>query len=341
LKKITFLIVILIAFSTLSSQRVGKVEAASRTLRVPQDYTSIQAAINASSDGDIISVASGIYNENPTVRVQNNISLIGQSSSNTVVNGNITINDHYQGVGIRNFDIKGELIYGSYIGYSHYVSNNIIRKGIVFTPHSSSIVDNIVYGNITIEIGGPWRVGGYNTVENNVLYGGGVILQGGPSVPSDTIKNNTCINAPLGVLETDTPLTNYGRNNITENHFIDCGIGVKVIGNELKSNSSITGNTFERCGYGIVLNHVLNESIFHNSFIDNAVQVWINQSNLNSWDNGYPSGGNYWSDYHGMDFYHGPNQNLAGSDGIGDTPYSIGINNTDSYPLMSFSDEFS
>jgi len=38
---------------------------------------------------------------------------------------------------------------------------------------------------------------------------------------------------------------------------------------------------------------------------------------------GYPSGGNYWSDYIGIDANH---------DGIGDTPYTIDANNIDRYP---------
>jgi hypothetical protein len=45
------------------------------------------------------------------------------------------------------------------------------------------------------------------------------------------------------------------------------------------------------------------------------------------WDNGYPSGGNYWSDYTGTDNYSGPSQNIPGSDGIGDVNYTIDANN--------------
>jgi PKD repeat protein len=54
---------------------------------------------------------------------------------------------------------------------------------------------------------------------------------------------------------------------------------------------------------------------------------------VNVWDDGYPSGGNYWSGYAGVDLYSGPYQNQTGSDGIGDTPYVVGVNNQDHYPL--------
>jgi len=56
---------------------------------------------------------------------------------------------------------------------------------------------------------------------------------------------------------------------------------------------------------------------------------------VNVWDNGYPSGGNYWSDYNGTDMYGGSYQNETGSDGIGDTPYVINEKNRDNYPLMN------
>jgi hypothetical protein len=76
-----------------------------------------------------------------------------------------------------------------------------------------------------------------------------------------------------------------------------------------------------------------NNVFFHNNFIDYSKKVYSFNS-VNRWDNGYPSGGNYWSDYTGVDVKSGPDQDLPGSDGMGDTPYTIDADNIDRYPLM-------
>jgi hypothetical protein len=73
--------------------------------------------------------------------------------------------------------------------------------------------------------------------------------------------------------------------------------------------------------------------IYHNNFINNAEQAF-DHIGENTYDNGYPSGGNYWSDYTGVDKKSGPNQDKPGSDGIGDTPYTR-HNVEDRYPLMN------
>jgi len=74
---------------------------------------------------------------------------------------------------------------------------------------------------------------------------------------------------------------------------------------------------------------------YHNNFVNNTQEVSLATPNLNlTWDDGYPSGGNYWSDYNGTDKFSGPFQNESGSDGIGDTPYVIDENNRDNYPFM-------
>jgi hypothetical protein len=51
----------------------------------------------------------------------------------------------------------------------------------------------------------------------------------------------------------------------------------------------------------------------------------------NSWDNGYPSGGNYWSDHSNVDEANGVDQNVTGSDGIVDVNYQ----DLDEYPLSA------
>jgi len=78
-----------------------------------------------------------------------------------------------------------------------------------------------------------------------------------------------------------------------------------------------------------------NNTIFHNDLLQNNQQAWSYGGSSNFWDDGYPSGGNYWSDYTGVDVYKGPYQNVTGSDGIGDTPYVIDADNVDHYPLTS------
>lgn len=76
-----------------------------------------------------------------------------------------------------------------------------------------------------------------------------------------------------------------------------------------------------------------NNSIYHNNFINNIYHVSTYGSE-NTWDNGYPSGGNYWSGYNGSDTKSGGHQNQTDSDGIGDTPLVFDSNNKDNYPLM-------
>jgi len=100
------------------------------------------------------------------------------------------------------------------------------------------------------------------------------------------------------------------------------------------SNNTILMNNIRNNHVGIYLFGSSGNMIYHNNFINNTIQSYV-KSGRNIWDNGYPLGGNYWSDYSGTDLFSGPYQNKTGSDGIGDTPYIIGVNNTDRYPLMS------
>ena len=147
----------------------------------------------------------------------------------------------------------------------------------------------------------------------NCSYG---ILGGGFSY---NIAGNNIINNTWGVKLFASSNNTIVGNNITANDK-----GITLWGES--SNNSIFGNNIESNFYGIMLVYGSSDNrIFHNSFINNTRQADSVGYN-NTWDDGYPSGGNYWSDYTGVDSNH---------DGIGDTPYIIDGNNVDHYPLMT------
>ena len=120
-------------------------------------------------------------------------------------------------------------------------------------------------------------------------------------------------------------------NTICGNHIINNQYGILID----DSNNTITKNTIAENEYGVQV-YSPNNKFYHNNFINNTDQVYVDEhSNNNIWDDGYPSGGNYWSGYAGVDEKSGPNQYQPGSDGIGDVAYTIDANNTDRYPLMA------
>jgi parallel beta-helix repeat protein len=124
------------------------------------------------------------------------------------------------------------------------------------------------------------------------------------------------------------------RNVITNNRFSGIGLLSGAERNLLIENLIVTKTYYGEC---IELWNANNNTLYHNNIISVYALVrisWLG-GGTNFWDDGYPSGGNYWSNYTGIDFYSGPYQNETGSDGIGDTPYTIDADNVDRYPLMS------
>jgi len=101
-------------------------------------------------------------------------------------------------------------------------------------------------------------------------------------------------------------------------------------------NATITGNSFSTNFPMFYLSGSTGLHFFHNNFFGSCFTCIYDPEPGDSFDNGYPSGGNYWSNYTGVDNCSGPQQNICPSpDGIGDTPYSIpGGVYQDHYPLM-------
>jgi len=216
------------------------------------------------------------------------------------------------------------------------------------TLMSGNNITNNVYG-ILLQSSSNNTITG-NDITNSYSYG---IWLAGPSNYNNSMSGNNITNSYVfdGILLDGSSGNTITGNSITNNGYF--GIHVHGSSNNIISGNSITankrdgiwlsysssntisGNNITNNSNGVSLSYSSNNNfIFHNSFIDNAKQGLLSESYNNVWDDGYPSGGNYWSDYDGIDLCSGPQQKETGSDGIGDTPCVIDEYNQDNYPLM-------
>ncbi|NQE06042.1 Cell surface glycoprotein [ANME-1 cluster archaeon GoMg1] len=131
-------------------------------------------------------------------------------------------------------------------------------------------------------------------------------------------------------------LTDSNNNIITNNILFNNVFSFSGIHLSSSHNNVISDNELVENGRGISLYDSNNNLIYHNNFVDSIFKQAYDNTGTNLWDNGYPSGGNYWSDYTGVDLYRGPKQDMPGSDDIGDTPYCIPdvAGAQDRYPLL-------
>lgn len=171
------------------------------------------------------------------------------------------------------------------------------------------------------------RINNFSISVNYGMYHNGI----GCSADYVTISNCTIWNTWKGIT-----FQSGGDHNIVyncESFNNNIGIYFWSSNNNRVTDCYIHDNT-RGSGTGIYIDIDVcyGNEIYHNNFLDNDNNVHDTRSNI--WDNGYPSGGNFYDDYKGLDNYHGVNQDIPGPDGIGDTPYNIsGGNNKDLYPL--------
>jgi len=144
----------------------------------------------------------------------------------------------------------------------------------------------------------------------------------------NTALGNSITDNYAGVWLNSSSNNTLSEGDITRNN--DHGIRL-----DSSFNNTVFGNNITNNSNGVSLNLSSNNKLYHNNFISNSIcQSLIYQSAGNFWDLGYPSGGNYWSDYTGTDLFCGPYQNATGFDWIGDSPHIIDETNRDNYPLI-------
>ncbi|MBA4320056.1 MAG: hypothetical protein C0412_16775, partial [Flavobacterium sp.] len=149
------------------------------------------------------------------------------------------------------------------------------------------------------------------------------------------------------------------KNCLINNHFdgifLDSSQDIKIFNNKIFDNrtgiSIYDSSDNQIIGNDIYDNEFLglevscptacsNNLIYHNNFIQNGITNGLKGQAYGGGElanNGYPSGGNYWSDYSGADEKKGIAQDEIGSDGIGDIPYTFG-GGQDNYPWVEQGD---
>jgi len=240
---------------------------------------------------------------------------------------NIEVKEFWSGIGLLDYRAMNNIIsgnnitnnlYGIYLGFSggnHISGNNITdnRLGIYLSPSY------------------PWPDGPEdNHISGNNIRGGdrGIELY---RASNNHISGNNITNNDYGIRF----IQESNHNSISGNDIRDNFIGIQFLYSS--SNTGFRNNIADNI-YGIYLYDSLDNEFYHNNLVGNTQQAHVYPSGYgNFWDNGYPSGGNYWSDqYHGpcADHYSGSDQNIPGGDRITDAPYVMGAYNRDNYPLM-------
>ena len=258
------------------------------------------------------------------------------SCNNTIEKNNLFNNSNF---GIRLHDSSGNTINGnaiSGIGVGIYLDfeangNLIINNTISNTGSGIDInfdcTSNLLNGNKISSC--TFGVSSYpcynNTATGNVILNcnSGIFLEGSKNIITG---NNVSYCEYGGVHIALSNFTVVSGNLLTHN-----GMGIWI---NKGDHNTIFGNTLISNDHGFDVRYCNNNTFYQNNVINNTIQAYLVDT-INEWDNGYPSGGNYWSDYTGVDFFSGSYQNETGSDGIGDTPYVIDENNQDNYPLVN------
>ena len=332
----------------------------SLTITVPDEYSTIQEAINVASSGGTIFIKNGTYNEN--VIVNTTVSLIGESVEGTIVDGqntSDTISLTADNVEITNLTVTNSN--GTYPNsgiFLNHVENSIVTGNNVSGNNGHGIfvmwgTNNFIVNNVVTHNAKPGiRVDGSNApakvVNNTVGYNqeDGIFLY---SVIDVLVEDNTILDnvyngiSPQGGSNNTSIRRNLIMSNGWHGIFIATSSNDSISDNNVRlnsqdgiqlyvsSNCDIYGNNItENSWDGIFSDNASDNKIYHNDVIGNGwhqASIGSTGSSLhNVWNDGYPSGGNYWSDYAGTD---------SNSDGIGDTPYTIDASNQDRYPLVN------
>jgi parallel beta-helix repeat protein len=287
------------------------------------DYTTIQAAVNASIPGDIILVHPGTYYENVDIDKQLDIISTGGAAVTKIIA--TSPDDHIfkittDGVTISGFNVSG--------------ATGNFKAGIYSTSGNSTLINNTAsnnsYGMYLSSAGNSILVN--NTVSNNDWNGVYLVSSGNSTLINNTVSGN-----------------NYGiylvssSNSILVNNTVSNNVLNGVYLSFFSNNNTVTKNTVSyNTAQGLRLSSSSNNMIYNNVF-NNPVNTFIDGAcNNNVWNTtkivgqnvigGPYLGGNCWANPDGSGFSQTHFDNDG--DGICESIHSLNDDNVDYLPLV-------
>ena len=264
----------------------------------------------------------------------NGIILSFSNGSNMLSNG---ISDNGVGISVSDFSTNNNIDANTLTGNPLGIFLNDSNNNYVYANSVSSTYDGI------------WLDGSSNNTltlnSASAYYGNGIILL--DSSNYNTILGNDMTNCDEGLSLRSSSSFGSIVGNTIEGNF-------QGLENIDSSNDTIANNIISDSGwFNFRLSGCTGNLVYENSITGNSISIWLASSsnnsfyhnfignmdvtlvppNSNTWDDGYPSGGNYWAGINATDRFSGPYQNVTGSDGIYDSPVVLDANDTDFYPL--------
>ena len=221
--------------------------------------------------------------------------------------------------------------------------------GVLLAASRDSVIENVSFSDATW-YGVFLRLSDANAIRNSSFVRAQYTALGiESSFRNSVVSIDASRGARTGLYLEDSGDTLVSRGTFAENG--GAGVYLYNSSNNTVSESTIANNTRDGLylanshnntilanaiagngGAGVNVSSSDGNRVYHNNLAGNGRQAIDDRAN--AWDDGYPSGGNYWNDYAGADAFHGPDQDIPGSDGIGDDPYGIDADSADGYPLM-------
>jgi len=246
---------------------IQPVKAEPGTIIVPDNYPTIQAAVDAATDGDTILVRAGTYTENVKVN-KDHLTIKSESGAEATIVQAANPNDHV-------FEVMAD--YVNISGFTVEGAKEYDKDGIYLKADFSIIFNNIISNNgIGIYLGIYLFYSGNNIISDNNItsnneYGIYLFYSGNNIISGNNISNNR-----YGIGLDKSENNKISDNNIILNNYY--GVMLFYSGNNIISDNNITSNN----EYGIVLDYSENDILSNNILTNDG--IFISGDNIEHWN---------------------------------------------------------